>query len=185
MTCISISIDLWGQWFAFTRPCGCRTGMLPHLSVISSDYLVASLLATIPSITIVTNCWSIFHICPYSLSFFRLTTVQCLSDFFLRQSCCWLLTFPHSCSSLLYFSQLCIVSICCRKDSKPPLPVTAQSMSPMMMVPAAYGYPGYMPAQPLLHVSSQSSTCYYSFNNYWNGWPWHSKSWKFSVYNWT
>jgi len=88
------------------------------------------------------------------------------------------------------------VDVCCRKDSKPPVPVTAQSVSPMMMVPTAHGYPGsvsqhgYMPAQqlvasqPMLQVSQLAifSVILVTRAQQLLGWePWLSKSQRFSM----
>lgn len=62
------------------------------------------------------------------------------------------------------------LDVCCRKDSKPPVPVTVQSVPPMM-APTAPGYPGYqpgsvtqhgyMPTQQSLLVGSQFSAYYF------------------------
>jgi len=109
-----------------------------------------------------------FQMCRNSLSFLcfiRLTAVLCRSAFSSVVDSIFPARFQFLPFMLIFGID---VDVCCRKDSKPPVPVTAQSVSPMMMVPTAHGYPGsvaqhgYMPAQqlvasqPMLQVSQRA-----------------------------
>ena len=154
----------WGQWFS-TDSCG----LLDRQPLVVCHHSLTNLLQLFSASPLSLNVLMpfVFQMCQNSLSFLcfiRSTAVLCHSTFSSVVDSIFSARFQFL--AIVHFFGI-DMDVCCRKDSKPPVPVTAQSVSPMMMVPTAHGYPGsvvqhgYMPAQqlvasqPMLQVSQR------------------------------